>query len=486
MKLDLGRALSSERVAAKETLRKPMFRVEEAMKRYCGGESSSVGQFRDALEVFLSLHTSLLSELRSSFPVNPGNVFGVYYSLYIGASEAIGCLAQSDEGDSTRLLHDRTPSPFTGRLIDESRSHPAHQHKLLEDLVRAMSSSAVRSSLSLERLGKEYFMHIRDSSLEKMAESRFSGSFEAAKGIELHFGSRIIKGIDAGLCINKAPSSLSWDSVAGYDAQKSYFMSLQRRIDNIGEALSISGDIFTLLPNTILYGPPGTGKTLLARVFASQCKVPFYEINLAAVGSTYHDGAMLNLQSRFREAAEPIKKGISQVSVFYIDEVSSLVRERFSSNSREDDKVVEVFTSNTGEGSQVPGLMVIGSTNTIGALSKAVLSRFSILEFPAPDARTQAAIIRHYLSRYNLHSESNSGRKIFGDISPETVAGYCVHPGGARFVARDIRNVMSNLVGKVVDGALSGRYAPISDDVFIASLRDYAESKSIEGKLDYG
>ncbi|MFC1741398.1 ATP-binding protein, partial [Nanoarchaeota archaeon] len=259
------------------------------------------------------------------------------------------------------------------------------------------------------------------------------------------------------------------------------FQNIQSRIENLDRVLEMTQDMFVIVPNTLLYGPPGTGKTKIAKTFAAQADIPFVEVSLSSVGSTYHDGAMLNIEKKFNEAGDIIRKGAARIAVMYIDEITSMVRARFGSSSKEDDKVVETFTSNTGEGNQVPGLMVIGGTNSVQCISQAVLSRFNVLPFPAPDIETQSRIIGLYMDRYS--SQSKTG--IFSSVDPASVAEYCVHDNGARFVARDLRQVIGSMVGSVIDNVLSGNDYSIDEERFLEHVEQYKDRKSLEDKPDY-
>lgn len=121
-------------------------------------------------------------------------------------------------------------------------------------------------------------------------------------------------------------------------------------------------------PDGILFfGLPGCGKTLFAKWVAKRLTMPFYEIPRSTFGSTYVDGAMLNLKKILDELST------LPPQVIFLDEFDSIANKRSNSSSSgsENQKVVNTLLQ------EIPklierGNVLIAATNFINELDEAV------------------------------------------------------------------------------------------------------------------
>lgn len=126
-------------------------------------------------------------------------------------------------------------------------------------------------------------------------------------------------------------------------------------------------------PSFLLYGPPGTGKTHAVQQLAEFTNLAFFEMNPSTVGSCYVDECEQNMAEMFEEAKE--KNG----AIILIDEMDSMLPRRNSMSSHYNIKrtnellrLIEMATGNR--------ILVIGTTNRIGAIDVAALRRGRIGE----------------------------------------------------------------------------------------------------------
>ena len=469
-------------VDAKKTINYPAGRLEETLAKYSGGNEQDSSRVLNSFFNCFTLYHALMWRVEGRFAPNERN-FSVLYSLYVGASEARSELdEESDSG--VELMRSDVPSPFERIVIDTNVHHPKQACDSVLVFRDACKNKHLASKKSLPQLGREFFEAVRDSAFGEMSDGKYKQSLAIAKTIEIEYRGKIVKGLDTGVTARKVNGKHKWDSIAGYERQKDYFQRIQRRIENLDPALEICPDIFALLPNVLMYGPPGTGKTKMAKVFASECGVPYFEIDLSSIASSYYNATAQNLGKRFDEAAAVIKKGISRVAILYIDEITSVGSARFSANgSKEDDKVTDTLLRRIGEETQVPGLMVIAGANTVSdrIISPTLLSRFELLEFPAPDEATQSRII----SLYQDHFTGSNPSRMFAGIDADKMAKRCVYADDSRLVPRHIRQVMARMAREVTDSALEGKAYRIDEERFAHHVNAYQQDRDTSGKKDY-
>lgn len=118
----------------------------------------------------------------------------------------------------------------------------------------------------------------------------------------------------------------------------------------------------------LLFGPPGCGKTFWAKIISKMIEYEFEEIPRSIFGSSYVDGAMINLKKKLSEYSNRSKV------VLFFDEFDSVasIRNNMSASSSENSKVVNTLLQ------EIPKLierkiLVVAATNYIDYLDPAVI-----------------------------------------------------------------------------------------------------------------
>ena len=154
----------------------------------------------------------------------------------------------------------------------------------------------------------------------------------------------------------------------------------------------------------ILFGPPGCGKTYWAFNISKMIAYDFKEIPRSIFGSTYIDGAMINLKNKIEEFS------INPKTLIFFDEFDSVAgqRNQGNSSSTENSKVVNTLLQ------EIPKLiekriLIVAATNFLDSIDPAVIrpGRFDLkipIFPPTPDERI-------LLTCYNL----------LNDLSPNSI-----------------------------------------------------------------
>ncbi len=149
-------------------------------------------------------------------------------------------------------------------------------------------------------------------------------------------------------------------------------------------------------PHAVLfYGEPGTGKTMMAKAIASAVKAPIFFVKATdLIGNHVGDGS--------RRISTLFKKAIEQTpSIVFIDELDAIgLTRNFQSIRGDVSEVVTALLSAIDMIKEVPGLVVIGTTNAPHLLDKALLSRFETqFKFDLPDYNERLEMLRMYGER---------------------------------------------------------------------------------------
>lgn len=149
----------------------------------------------------------------------------------------------------------------------------------------------------------------------------------------------------------------------------------------------------------LFYWPPWTGKTLLAKTIASQVWAEIFIASANNFGSKYINEWPQKVTKAFKEIEDFIKKNKREFSILFIDELDSILKERWSWHS-EDDKVVNAFLDRIDWIEWSKNIILIGATNNINSIDAASLSRFDRkIWFKLPTSNERIDIIKKILKK---------------------------------------------------------------------------------------
>jgi len=152
----------------------------------------------------------------------------------------------------------------------------------------------------------------------------------------------------------------------------------------------------------LLYGPPGTGKTLLARAVAHHTECTFIRVSGSELVQKFIGEGARMVRELFVMAREHAP------SIIFMDEIDSIGSSRVEGSSGGDSEVqrtmLELLNQLDGFGA-TKNIKVIMATNRIDILDPALLRPGRIdrkIEFPAPDEKARADILKIHSRKMNL------------------------------------------------------------------------------------
>lgn len=183
------------------------------------------------------------------------------------------------------------------------------------------------------------------------------------------------------------------EDLVGYGEAKSWALLLRDEIRRL-KAGAIQPD--DLDRGVVLSGPPGVGKSAFAEIVAAACEVPIVRGSYALWQAAGHMGDQLKaMRASFKEASA------CAPCILVIDEMDSFNdRETDDYNAEYSRKVVNGLLELLDGPERAPGVVVIGTTNRIENVDKAILraGRVSeIFELDYPDASERRQIASIYL-----------------------------------------------------------------------------------------
>ncbi|EFE42481.1 hypothetical protein TRV_02789 [Trichophyton verrucosum HKI 0517] len=235
----------------------------------------------------------------------------------------------------------------------------------------------------------------------------------------------------------------------------------------------------------LLYGPPGTGKTLLARAVASSLDTNFLKgkrlwppipshkllifertvVSSAIVDKYIGESARL-IREMFAYAKE------HEPCIIFMDEIDAIGGRRFSEGTSADREIQRTLMEllNQLDGFDYLGkTKIIMATNRPDTLDPALLRAGRLdrkIEIPLPNEVGRLEVLK-------IHA---SGVSMEGEIDFETIVKMSDGLNGA-----DLRNVVTE-AGLF---AIKDYRDAINQDDFNKAVRKVAESKKLEGKLEY-
>merc|ERR1711997_244140 len=216
----------------------------------------------------------------------------------------------------------------------------------------------------------------------------------------------------------------------------------------------------------LLYGAPGTGKTLLARAVASQLDANFLKVVASAIVDKYIGESARLIREMFGYAKD------HQPCVIFMDEIDAIGGRRFSQGTSADREIQRTLMEllNQLDGFESLGqVKMIMATNRPDTLDPALLRPGRLdrkIEIPLPNESSRIDILKIHASNIAHHGDIDfeSVVKLTDEFNGADLRNVCTEAG--MFAIRDDRNYC------------------IQED-FMKAARKIAETKKLEGKLDY-
>ena len=264
--------------------------------------------------------------------------------------------------------------------------------------------------------------------------------------------------------LHESPGKVSYNEVGGLHEQI-------RAMREVIELPLTNPELFKRVgiktpKGVLLYGPPGTGKTLLARAMAHNVQANFLKVVASAIVDKYIGESARIIREMFGYAKE------NQPCIIFMDEVDAIGGKRFGQGTSADREIQRTLMEllNQLDGFDELGqVKVIMATNRPDTLDPALLRPGRLdrkVEIPLPNESGRYDIIKIHASKLTKH----------GEIDYDAIVRLSDGFNGA-----DLRNICTE----------AGMYAiraerdyVIQED-FMKATRKIAETKKLEGKLEY-
>jgi 26S proteasome regulatory subunit T4 len=216
----------------------------------------------------------------------------------------------------------------------------------------------------------------------------------------------------------------------------------------------------------LLYGPPGTGKTLLARAMAHNVQANFLKVVASAIVDKYIGESARIIREMFGYAKE------NQPCIIFMDEVDAIGGKRFGQGTSADREIQRTLMEllNQLDGFDELGqVKVIMATNRPDTLDPALLRPGRLdrkIEIPLPNETARFDIIKIHASKLTKH----------GEIDYDAIVRLSDGFNGA-----DLRNICTE-AGMF---AIRAERDFVIQEDFMKAVRKLADTKKLEGKLDY-
>ena len=327
-------------------------------------------------------------------------------------------------GDDSFLLEGLMPEREAElrKAVQDARAHRALHFRV--GSVESFERQLEDAQLDLKARPRDFVLvrHVNEVSLSTRAMDllpyalmlglyagmlRFSGGLGGGKGGGLGGGGG--GGMGKMFSMGKAKPNVfnkdtavkvTFKDVAGCDEAKAEIMEFVQFLKDPSKFTALGAKIPA---GALLVGPPGTGKTLLAKATAGEAGVPF----LSMSGSDFIEMFVGVGPSRVRDLFEQARA--SAPCIVFIDEIDAVARARnkggFGGGNDERENtlnqlLVEMDGFNTTE-----GVLVLGGTNRIDILDKAILrpGRFDRqIMVDKPDIKGRVELFRIHMKHIKL------------------------------------------------------------------------------------
>ena len=225
-----------------------------------------------------------------------------------------------------------------------------------------------------------------DEDMDMFQNFRKSASYQQKKGLQ--------DGLEQHSFEIVKNSKYNFTDIGGYDKIKE---ELDQVLDLLKNKKKYEKYNVRIPRGLIFEGPPGNGKTLLAKGFCGEANMSFIPVS----GSEFTEKYVGVGASRIRELFKTASK--NSPCIIFIDEMDALARKRgndmANSNSEKDQTLNQLLINMDGFNNE-DDVFVIGSTNNINKIDKAILRPGRMdkkVYIGLPDSKTRKEILKIHL-----------------------------------------------------------------------------------------
>ena len=209
-------------------------------------------------------------------------------------------------------------------------------------------------------------------------------------------------------------NKITLKDIAGMDEVKEEVVEIINLYKNKKNILSLGG---RLPKGLLLVGPPGNGKTLIAKAIAGETNIPFISACASDFSGMYWGLGSKKINMLFDKASKMGR------CIIFIDEIDSIGRSRKKKITTNEDgeNTLNTLLSRMDGFNSNKGVLVIGATNRIEIMDKALLrpGRFDRhISIDLPHIEDRKKILSLYLKKITTSKNVNI------DILAEETAGF--------------------------------------------------------------